>query len=190
MLSFVSAVSVNLIVSISTPASDSARVLAANDSRTDSNASAHVRATAASSTRHPAIESTVLKTAARYVGTQYRMGGSKPGAFDCSGFVRYVFNRHGVELPRTANDQSLVGHSIVVGIDSLEAGDLLFFKTPRGQAGHVAIYVGAGKIIHASAGSRRVRYDDLSSPRGKWFIDHLSGVRRIEVQSETKIASR
>ena len=167
MLSFVSVISVNLIATIATPRADSA--------------------TAASRT---IVEASVVKTASRYIGTRYRLGGTKPGAFDCSGFVRYVYARHGVELPRTANDQSMVGNSIVVGLDSLEVGDLLFFKTPRGRASHVAIYVGGGRIIHASAGSRRVRYDDLASPRGRWFIEHLSGVRRIVGSRESVVASQ
>ena len=53
------------------------------------------------------------------------------------------------------------------------------------SVGHVAIYAGNGRIIHASAGSRRIRYDDLSSPRGRWFIEHLSSVRRVV---ETQVA--
>ena len=122
-----------------------------------------------------------MKTASRYLGTRYRFGGTKPGAFDCSGFVRYVYARHGIALPRTATDQSVVGHSIVVGLDSVAVGDLLFFATKRGRWTHVAIYAGNGRIIHASAGSRRVRYDDLDSPRGRWFIEHLSSVRRVIV---------
>ena len=167
MLSFVSVISVNLIATIATPRADSTTAVA-----------------------RTVVEASVVKTASRYIGTRYRLGGTKPGAFDCSGFVRYVYARHGVELPRTANDQSMVGNSIVVGLDSLEVGDLLFFKTPRGRASHVAIYVGGGRIIHASAGSRRVRYDDLSSPRGRWFIEHLSGVRRVALSGESVVASR
>ena len=165
MLSIVSAVSVNLIATIASTRTDSARIVIA---------SAEARAISAVT-----AESLVLGTAKRYLGTRYRMGGTKPGAFDCSGFVRYVFAKHGVALPRTAREQSLVGHSIAVGPDSLRVGDLLFFRTPRGRASHVAMYAGNGRIIHASAGSRRVRYDDLASPRGRWFIEHLTGVRRV-----------
>jgi peptidoglycan DL-endopeptidase CwlO len=121
----------------------------------------------------------IAATAARYLGTRYRLGGVKPGAFDCSGFVRYVFARHGVELPRTAREQSTAGHPIVIGLDSLRVGDLLFFRTAHGRASHVAMYAGNGRIIHASSGSRRIRYDDLGSPRGRWFIEHLSSVRRV-----------
>ncbi len=174
MLSFVSVLSVNLIASLAGARVDSSRVLAAITNP------AEVSAKPIGGSRAPAApERSILTTASRYLGTRYRFGGTKPGAFDCSGFVRYVFARHGVALPRTASEQSATGHPIVVGLDSLAVGDLLFFRTRRGRASHVAIYVGDGRIIHASAGSRRVRYDDLQSPRGRWFIEHLSSVRRV-----------
>lgn len=195
MLSLMSVISVNLITSLATPRVDSARILASRaESHAEISAATITNPTANAEPRR-AIERRVLTTAARYVGVRYRLGGTKPGAFDCSGFVRYVYGRHGVSLPRTANDQSMMGSSIVVGIDSLEVGDLLFFRTPRGRASHVAIYAGGGRIIHASAGSRRVRYDDLASSRGRWFIEHLSSVRRLSPESavgsrESVVASR
>ena len=174
MLSFVSVLSVNLIASLAGAPVDRSHVVAAKANRVE------LSATPSPAGRAPAApERSILKTASRYVGTRYRFGGTRPGAFDCSGFVRYVFARHGVALPRTASEQSAAGHSIVVGVDSLAIGDLLFFRTRRGRASHVAIYAGEGRIIHASAGSRRVRYDDLASARGRWFIEHLSSVRRV-----------
>ena len=174
MLSFVSVLSVNLIASLAGAAVDSSRELAVNANPVEA------PALRPKSTPTPAaLDRTVLKTASRYLGTRYRFGGTKPGAFDCSGFVRYVFAKHGVELPRTAREQSAVGRSVAVGADSLRVGDLLFFRTPRGRASHVAIYAGNGRIIHASSGSRRVRYDDLASARGRWFIERLTAVRRV-----------
>jgi peptidoglycan DL-endopeptidase CwlO len=167
MLSIASVISVNLIVSAAATPTDSGRIVRVS--------SAGDVAAMSSVT----VERRVLTTAKRYLGTRYRMGGTKPSAFDCSGFVRYVFAKHGIALPRTAREQSVVGSAVAVGADSLRVGDLLFFRTPRGRASHVAMYVGDGRIIHASAGSRRVRYDDLSSPRGRWFIEHLTGVRRV-----------
>jgi cell wall-associated NlpC family hydrolase len=186
MVSFVSVLSVNLIASLAGTAVDSARVLAANANP------AEVRVMRTAGTPATAtVERTVLRTASRYLGTRYRFGGTKPGAFDCSGFVRYVFARHGVGLPRTAAEQAAAGHPIVVGVDSLAVGDLLFFRTRRGAASHVAIYAGDGRIIHASSGSRRVRYDDLMSARGRWFIEHLSSVRRVvEEQADSPSRAR
>jgi len=167
MLSFASVISVNLIATVAAGPTDSARVVAAP---TKANASIGSVIT---------VDRRVLGTARRYLGTRYRMGGTKPTAFDCSGFVRYVFAKHGIALPRTAREQSAVGRSVAVGADSLRVGDLLFFRTPRGRASHVAIYAGNGRIIHASSGSRRVRYDDLASARGRWFVERLTVVRRV-----------
>jgi len=165
MLSIVAAVSVNMITLVASPRTDSARIVSVSEEASPSSSAT--------------VERRVLGTAKRYLGTRYRMGGTKPSAFDCSGFVRYVFAKHGVALPRTAREQSIVGHPVAVGPDSLRVGDLLFFRTARGRASHVAMYAGNGRIIHASAGSRRVRYDDLASPRGRWFIEHLTDVRRV-----------
>lgn len=167
MLSIASVISVNLIASVATAPTDSGRVVRVS-SAGDVAVSASV-----------AAEHHLLATAKRYLGTRYRLGGTKPSAFDCSGFVRYVFAKSGIALPRTAREQSAVGARVTLGADSLRVGDLLFFRTSRGRASHVAIYAGDGRIIHASAGSRRVRYDDLSSPRGKWFIERLTGVQRV-----------
>ena len=174
MLSVVSVVSVNLITSLSIAPIDSVRLLAASSTVAETNAATISVAEARASEGR-----SVLASASRYLGTRYRLGGTKPSAFDCSGFVRYVFARQGIPLPRTASEQSSTGQRVVVGIDSLEVGDLLFFRTDRGRAAHVAIYAGNGRIIHASSGSRRVRYDDLASPRGRWFIERLSSVRRV-----------
>ena len=167
MLSITSVVSVNLIASVATAHTDSGRVVHVTSA-------GEVGAVATVS-----AEQRVLTTAKRYLGTRYRLGGTKPSAFDCSGFLRYVFAKNGVALPRTAREQSTVGQAVAIGADSLRVGDLLFFRTPRGRASHVAMYVGNGRIIHASAGSKRVRYDDLASPRGRWFIERLTGVRRV-----------
>jgi cell wall-associated NlpC family hydrolase len=183
MLSLVSVVSVNLITSLSITPTDSARLLAATSNVAETNAS-----TISAADDRVVDARKVLASASRYLGTRYQLGGTNPSAFDCSGFVRYVFARQGVALPRTASDQSSMGHPVVMGVDSLEVGDLLFFRTNRGRAAHVAIYAGNGRIIHASAGSRRVRYDDLASPRGRWFIDHLSSARRIIGNQESGIA--
>ena len=172
MLSITSVISVNLFAAVAAPGTDSVRIAG-------SVFTARMVEESPAIDRAMRVEAQLLQTARRYLGTRYRLGGVKPTAFDCSGFVRYVFAKHGIELPRTAREQAESGQSIVVGPDSLRVGDLLFFRTSRGRAGHVAIYAGDGRIIHASSGSRRVRYDDLASPRGKWFIARLTGVRRV-----------
>ena len=70
----------------------------------------------------------ILSTALSYKGVKYRFGGATPTGFDCSGFVMYVFNKHGVKLPRTADKQFEVG-KVVKGTKNLKPGDLVFFET-------------------------------------------------------------
>jgi cell wall-associated NlpC family hydrolase len=122
----------------------------------------------------------VLATAERYVGTRYRYGGETPGVgFDCSGFVQYVFGRHGVVLPRTSRDQASAGEQMPLDVDSLRPGDLLLFASGGVRINHVAIYVGNNRILHSSAGAGGVVYDDLSTPRGRWYLARHVASRRV-----------
>jgi cell wall-associated NlpC family hydrolase len=120
----------------------------------------------------------VVRSARRFLGVRYVLGGTTPRAFDCSGFVRYVFAEYGIALPRTAREQAGVGIAPFPG--ELEPGDLLFFYGGRG-AQHIAMYVGGDTIIHASSSAGRVRLDRLAR-RGSersWFNRRLIAVRRV-----------
>jgi cell wall-associated NlpC family hydrolase len=136
-------------------------------------------------TRKPTTAATasaarVLATAEQYLGARYRYGGESPAAgFDCSGFVQYVFGRHGVELPRTSRLQASAGKSLPLGVAALQPGDLLLFASTGTGVNHVAIYVGANRILHSSAGAGGVVYDDLSTPRGKWYLKRHVASRRV-----------
>jgi cell wall-associated NlpC family hydrolase len=131
-------------------------------------------------TRSTALGTAVLPTAKRYLGVQYRHGGTSPGSgFDCSGFVQYVFARHNVWLPRTARDQAEMGMKITPRVSALRTGDLVFFAERGSRITHVAVYAGDNRIIHATGSAGTVRYDDLSSSRGKWFAKRLVAARRI-----------
>jgi cell wall-associated NlpC family hydrolase len=122
----------------------------------------------------------VLATADRYVGTRYRYGGESPAeGFDCSGFVQFVFGRHGVELPRTSYQQVGVGRAAPGEITDLQPGDLMFFAAGGGRVDHVAIYAGKGRIIHAAAGAGSVRYDGLDTDRGEWLLRRFVTSRRV-----------
>lgn len=132
-----------------------------------------VRAAGASAAR-------VLATANRYVGTRYRYGGGSPEAgFDCSGFVQYVFGRNGIRLPRTSRLQASAGSPAPLDVGSLLPGDLLLFASRGTQINHVAIYVGDNRILHSTAGAGGVVYDDLSTPRGKWYLARHMVSRRV-----------
>jgi cell wall-associated NlpC family hydrolase len=120
----------------------------------------------------------VVRTAKQYLGVRYRLGGTTPRAFDCSGFVRWIFAQHGVGMPRTAKEQAAVGDAPVPG--DLQPGDLLFFFGGRG-AQHIAVYVGGDTIIHASSGGKRVKLDRFGGTRRRptWFGKRLIAVRRV-----------
>ena len=131
-----------------------------------------------------AVAARVVGTADQYVGVPYRYGGMSPaGGFDGSGFVQYVFAKHGVLLPRTANEQASVGQSLAPDWRAVSAGDLVMFQE-EGRISHVAIYAGRNRIIHSSASGGGVRYDDLSTQRGEWFADHMVAARRVTPDSK------
>jgi cell wall-associated NlpC family hydrolase len=90
------------------------------------------------------------------IGTPYRYGATGPSAYDCSGLVMAAFKKAGVSLPRTSAAQSKVGTP--VSRDQLKPGDLVFFYSP---VSHVGIYLGAGKIVHASTSGEPVKISDM-----------------------------
>jgi cell wall-associated NlpC family hydrolase len=135
------------------------------------------------STRTSAVAARLIGTAEDYVGVPYKWGGTSPSSgFDCSGFTQYVFAKQGVRLPRTSYQQAEVGQSITPDWDVVAPGDLVMFEE-NGRIGHVAIYAGRNRIIHSSASGGGVRYDDLSTERGRWFADHMVAARRITPDS-------
>jgi hypothetical protein len=123
---------------------------------------------------------TLVRTAHRYEGVRYSYGGATPTrGFDCSGFVQYVFARHGLDLPRTARQMSQLGEPLPLDLDELREGDLLFFADNGTRIDHVAIYLGDGRIIHSTASGGGVRAETLSSPRGEWFERRWVASRRV-----------
>jgi cell wall-associated NlpC family hydrolase len=116
----------------------------------------------------------IARSALSYRGTPYRMGATGRGAFDCSGFMMYLFDKAGLQLPRTAAEQYRKGTPIPK--DQLKAGDLVFFKnTYKHGVSHVGIYIGGGKFCHASSGGHAVRTDNLSK---EYYVNHWAGARR------------
>lgn len=128
--------------------------------------------------RAPVHGEDVVRTAKQYLGVRYVLGGTTPRAFDCSGFVRWIFAQHGVRMPRTAKEQAGVGDAPPPG--DLQPGDLLFFFGGRG-AQHIAVYVGGDTIIHASSTGKRVKLDRFGGTRARptWFGRRLIAVRRV-----------
>ena len=122
----------------------------------------------------------LLATGDRYLGERYVYGGARPEVgFDCSGFVQYVFGRHGISLPRTSRQQATAGQPLSRPVASLQPGDLMFFSSKGRGVDHVAIYAGNNRMIHSSAGAGGVVYDDLATPRGKWYLARHVASRRV-----------
>lgn len=127
----------------------------------------------------------VLPTAERYLGVKYKWGGTSPSSgFDCSGYVQYVFAKHGVRLPRTSRAQASAGARVPLTFTDLRPGDLIMFAR-KGQAiSHVAIYAGRERIIHSSKSGSGVRYDNLKSARGAWYRENAVVARRVGTEAQ------
>jgi peptidoglycan DL-endopeptidase CwlO len=112
-------------------------------------------------------------------GVPYRNGGSDPSGFDCSGFVWYVFDQHGVRVPRTVSEQFQAGTE--VDPRDLRAGDLVFFDTlhngVRQLATHVGIVIGGDEFVHAPSTAGEVRVERLAST---YWAPRFVGARRVQ----------
>ena len=110
--------------------------------------------------------SSVVAEAARFVGVPYQWGGTTPAGFDCSGLVQYVYGQLGVALPRTSQQQALVG-TPVASLAAAQPGDLVFYAGSDGTPsapGHVGIYIGNGQMIDAPYTGTTVQIDAVGSP--------------------------
>lgn len=95
------------------------------------------------------LRQTVVDYALQFVGNPYVYGGSNPNTgADCSGFTSYVM-RHAAGIPLAHSSRAQANQGSSVSFDQVEPGDLLFYGSKSG-INHVAIYIGGGKIVHAS----------------------------------------
>ena len=111
------------------------------------------------------------------LGVPYRSGGtSEEKGFDCSGFVRYMYEKSvGLVLPRRAEEQAKVTEEI--SRSELKPGEWVFFNTLKRTFSHVGIYVGDGKFIHAPRPGKAVRVDDM---REAYWQQRFNGARRVQ----------
>ena len=102
----------------------------------------------------------IVEYALQYEGCAYVWGGTSPDGFDCSGFTTYVFRHFGIQLNRVADDQRKNG--VKVDNSALQPGDLLCFFSGGDYVGHVGIYIGNNRFIHASTYTTGVIISELS----------------------------
>lgn len=129
-----------------------------------------VRATVADRT------SELVVTALGFLGVPYRRGGNDADTgFDCSGFVRSMYERTvGLVLPRLASDQAAATQPI--DKRELQPGDLVFFNTMKRAFSHVGIYIGEGKFIHSPRAGAHVRVEDMQQ---SYWARRFDGARRV-----------
>ncbi len=112
----------------------------------------------------------VANYAKQFVGCKYVYGGSSPKGFDCSGLTMYVYKKFGVSLSHSATAQSKVGTK--VSRSNLQPGDLVFFSDYRTKKGigHVGIYIGNNKFVHASTERTGVITSSLSGSHSSRYV--------------------
>lgn len=119
--------------------------------------------------------SSVVQYSKQYLGCKYVMGGTSPSGFDCSGFTSYVYKHFGVSLSRTSSAQASNGTA--VSKNNLILGDILIFNNSSNTAvGHVGIYIGENKFIHAANPSKGVIITSLSD---SYYSKRYVGARRV-----------
>ncbi len=117
----------------------------------------------------------IVDLAMQYLGVSYVWAGTSPKGFDCSGLVYYCYKENGYEINRTA--ATIYNNGVAVDRSQLQVGDVICFtNTGYGYIGHVGIYIGDGKFIHASSGAGCVTINSLSET---YYNNHYYGARSI-----------
>ena len=134
----------------------------------------------------------LVHTAMKFHGIPYLWGGTSSKNIDCSGLVCNVYFMNGMQLPRDADMQALIGRELSTEFvsEGLEPGDLLFFgrKASEGKeesVTHVAMYIGGGEYIHSAGWKERVSINSMDSTR-EHFIERYPEifVRSVRILGE------
>ncbi|MDX6479931.1 MAG: peptidoglycan DL-endopeptidase CwlO [Gaiellaceae bacterium] len=127
-------------------------------------------ALAIAATPPPPLGVRAVTYAKKFIGVPYSYGGSSPRTgFDCSGFVRYVYQRFGISLPHSSYSDLSYGRRVLRKY--LKPGDLVFFN----GGGHVGIYVGSNRLIDALHTGTVIRISTMAG----WYSDSFYAARRL-----------
>jgi cell wall-associated NlpC family hydrolase len=120
----------------------------------------------------------LVVTAMGFLGVPYKRGGNSfESGFDCSGFVRAIYEQTaGLLLPRKAEQQAAA--TVQIDKAELQPGDLVFFNTLKKTFSHVGIYVGEGKFIHSPRSGAAVRVEDMQKT---YWNQRFDGARRVAI---------
>jgi cell wall-associated NlpC family hydrolase len=124
----------------------------------------------------------IISTGLQYLRTPYLFNSPsyQSATFDCSSFIQYIFGINGILLPRNSRQQFTVG--VPISFKQIKKGDLLFFTTKArkyrqglSRIGHVAIYIGQGRILHTYRPVGKVMISELNSH----WKQSLIGAKRV-----------
>ncbi len=127
----------------------------------------------------------IIALAKSLVGTPYKYGATMqeaPDVFDCSGFVKYLYQQIGHDIPRSTIEQAEFTGEKVKSIEDIKPGDLLYLHRKYGHynptfpegIGHVVMYLGDDEVVHAV--SKRTQREPNIVEEGKVKIDKLDYV--------------
>jgi cell wall-associated NlpC family hydrolase len=116
------------------------------------------------------IRSNIINKACNYIGVSYRYGQSSEKGFDCSGYVKFIFQNFGLALPHSSYAQYKISKRL--DPNETQYGDLVFFITRGKVVSHVGIYLGNNQFIHSPGRGRTVSIDSLDA---EYYKKHLVG---------------
>ncbi|WP_232329112.1 LysM peptidoglycan-binding domain-containing protein [Metabacillus litoralis] len=124
---------------------------------------------------HAIVKKTLIKDTKNYLGVPYQWGGTSPSGFDCSGFVYYMFNQHGIDSSRNTS-AGLYKTGTAIAKNQLQPGDLVFFAVnTTGTITHVGFYMGDNQFISATSSKGIAAYTMDNSYWGKYYV----GAKRV-----------
>ncbi|WP_052330310.1 C40 family peptidase [Virgibacillus sp. MSP4-1] len=123
---------------------------------------------------HAVVKQNLITDTKNYLGVPYVWGGTTPSGFDCSGFVYYMFNKHGVDMPRDTS-AGLYTKGEFVSQPELQPGDLVFYSVDSDEVTHVGFYIGKNEWISATS-SKGIAIYSLGN---SYWSDYYEGAKRI-----------